>query len=127
MGGVGTGKTLIIEVIKEMVQASRKIIEIYDAKEINMMYKDDEQILKLQQGIICIDDLGTEESNIKDFGTNISPMFDLLTARYRKNRFTLVTTNLSHDDLKEKYDLRFLDRCNEMFNTVAFNGKSRRK
>ena len=127
MGGVGTGKTIIIEIIKEMVQASRKMIEIYDAKEINMMYKDDEQILKLQRGIICIDDLGTEESNIKDFGTNISPMFDLLTARYRKNRFTLITSNLDHKEMKEKYDLRFLDRCNEMFNIIPFTGKSRRK
>ena len=127
MGGVGTGKTMIIEIIREVVISIRKNIEIFDARNINSMYKNEDDIRHLCDGLICIDDLGTEDDIIKDFGTKKTPMHELISARYRKKRYTIMTSNLTIEMMNQKYDIRFMDRCNEMFNIINFNGKSRRK
>lgn len=126
-GGIGTGKTMILDILADMVQISRKTVIIYDAQTINDMYSTIEGKNKLSQGLIGIDDIGTENKSIKVFGTEKAPLYDLLNTRYRYRRLTLATTNIAPNKIVNHYDERFADRCREMFNIIGLTGKSRRK
>lgn len=104
------------------------------------MSYDDDAFLKLVDGIdwtaqpntIVIDDIGTEDCPIMKYGTATNIIADVLDRRYymgfhRHNVRTIVTCNLSDEQLKERYGLRLDDRLNEMFKFATVNGKSLRK
>ena len=79
----------------------------------------------------CFDDLGTEPSS-KYYGKNVDVMAEILLNRYdNKVPFnqTHITTNLSTDEIVNRYGSRVADRMQQMFNMIAFGAKakSRRK
>lgn len=139
VGNVGTGKTLICEIIKAMFAecitnlGNGKIMEIYDATSIADAYADDSAACKdiryklHNYGIICIDDIGTEKAVVKSYGTEKLPLQDVLASRYRNRKLTFATSNLSPSEIKDKYDERIGDRCKQMFNVIVLDGKSRRR
>ena len=65
-------------------------------------------------------------------------MTKVLTTRYERfvnaiptpntsGIITHATTNLLLQAIKLKYEVRFFDRCKQLFNIVLFEGESRRK
>lgn len=85
-------------------------------------------------GIICFDDLGTE-NNLKYFGNECNVMGEILLSRYdlfchpERNRRvkTHLTTNLSASELEYFYGNRVRSRLRESFNLIAFNNNSKDK
>jgi predicted ATPase len=78
----------------------------------------------------CIDDLGMEKETVMYFGDKEDPMSKILYTRYELFKFgiyTHATTNLSTEDLLERYGERIYSRMKEMFNWVVLDGKDRRK
>lgn len=77
---------------------------------------------------MCFDELGREPMPAKYFGTELNVMQYILQCRYeiRNEAITHITTNLSLDEIQERYDVYIADRINEMFNVVEMNGQSRR-
>jgi len=74
------------------------------------------------------DDLGSE---IKASNYGKEDIFSrILELRYnefiKKGTKTYITSNLSFEDIKERYGVRVYDRCYQMFNQLELNGKSRR-
>jgi DNA replication protein DnaC len=61
-----------------------------------------------------------------DFGNVLCPVVDLLTKRYDMQLFTIVTTNLTPAEIREKYGDRVADRMNEMMVKVIFNNETYR-
>jgi DNA replication protein DnaC len=137
-GGVGNGKTTLLRSINSLISAiniedywSRKItirnataIDIFNIARSNDMeryerFKDSD--------FLFIDDLGVEPTTAKVWGNEISPITDILYYRYDHQLFTVVTSNLSDNDLKERYGVRIADRMNEMFECIHFSGESYRK
>ena len=53
------------------------------------------QILNQDVDVLGIDDLGTEPSEVSDYGNVYTPVIDLLTKRYEEQLFTIITTNLT--------------------------------
>lgn len=76
---------------------------------------------------LIIDDVGTEPANVKVYGTESSPLTELLFARYDRRLWTVITSNLSDDDLRNRYGVRVTDRFNELFDKIYFSGYSYRK
>jgi DNA replication protein DnaC len=81
---------------------------------------------------IVIDDLGTEDFPLVKYGTPCNLLADVLDRRYyqgfmRNGVRTIVTCNLTDQQLRERYGLRIDDRMNEMFTFATVEGRSLRK
>lgn len=79
---------------------------------------------------LIIDDLGTEDREARNYGSVKNTVEDILSRRYDKgidSRMTMVTTNLTMDQVKAHYKSRMFDRVREMFNVIEFLGASHRK
>lgn len=74
--------------------------------------------------ILIIDDLGEELKEAMVYGTPLYLLREILEARYDSLLFTVVTTNLTPNDLPEHYGWRVVDRFAEMYYTIVHKGPS---
>lgn len=151
MGGVGVGKTEIMEFFYKNPKQSYVVIS---ARDIEKAYADSTElggdIAIAKYGVslavtavnsdpfghktlgYCFDDLGTEPAVTSRYGTTKSVMADVILNRYdgRKRHDlsffkTHITTNLNVDEMRKNYGDRVLDRMMEMFNEIKFNPKAK--
>lgn len=78
------------------------------------------------KGLLIIDDLGCEPVVAKTFGTETTPIIDIITKRYAAMQPTIITTNLDPNGIIERYGIRVYDRILETFESIAFESKSYR-
>lgn len=110
-------------------------LQIFHAKEIAQIAKDHKAFKELQaRPMLAIDDLGTEPTEVLDYGNVLSPVIDVIEHRYNRQLFTFITTNLvanSKDEkvmtIRKKYSPRIADRFNEMLHVIVFKGITYRK
>ncbi len=135
-GGVGNGKTTLAKAICNTISTlyydprSDKRKEVYrvTALDITRAATDSELFNSLKsKEMLFIDDVGTEPTSIKNWGNEISPVTELLYSRYDRLKFTLITSNLNDDELRDRYGLRIADRMTEMFEKIYFSNRSYRK
>lgn len=146
MGGLGVGKTHLMSFFFQNQMASYVMVKCGDVenKWLHARPEDPDVISYYSNPIpssingnpyhhqelgICFDDLGRETIPSKRFGEEKNVMAEILMNRYDRKHpygFTHVTTNLNGEKIKELYGDRVLDRMNEMFNVITFEGKSRR-
>lgn len=134
-GGVGNGKSTLTIAICKLIDLlcndgwNRGGIDIVTALNLaNVAINDSDRFNKIKESEkLIIDDLGTEPSSIKSWGNEISPVTEILYYRYDRLLFTIVTSNLNDNEIKERYGIRISDRINEMFDKVFFSGESYRK
>lgn len=121
-GNCGRGKTLLCtHVIPAiLLYYCRKVVKVYDVQEMNK--KLDEVLSK---GIIAIDDVGTEEM-IVNYGERRLAFAEIMDAAEKDGKLVIVSTNLSADDLKNRYGDRVLDRIKATTVRVLFKGESLR-
>ena len=133
----GTGKTTLANAMctltnylfDSVYSDKRKTVFRTTALALAKMYSENPEQYKqmVSQELLFIDDLGTEPASIKIYGNEFSPVTELLYARYDRQHWTIVTSNLSDEQLKERYGTRIDDRIKEMFDKIHFQGKSYRK
>lgn len=75
---------------------------------------------------LIIDDMGIEPSVVKNFGTEITPLTDIIYARYDRMAMTIITSNLDDESITERYGERVSDRLNEIFERLNYENKSYR-
>lgn len=122
-GGCGLGKSLIgMRILPLLINdTNRKIVNVYKAQELNT--KPDDIINK---HIIYIDDIGTEGlSNV--YGNKRIPFCELCDAVEQNGKLLMCSTNLTVDELKEKYGIRTVDRLRATTKYIPFFGDSLRK
>lgn len=113
IGGAGSGKTFLIEcVANEMI--NRNVVVCYktafELNELARLYhigKSYEFGDCLNADILLIDDLGTEpilKNVTKEY------LYNLINVRQVNNKPTFITTNLSLDNILERYDDRIFSR-----------------
>ncbi len=73
--------------------------------------------------ILAIDDFGAEKTT----PFTQEKFLSILETRLRIGKPTFITSNLTGEDLKERYDIRILDRLREMFLFLNAPGKSYRE
>jgi DNA replication protein DnaC len=113
IGGAGCGKTFLLECVAEQLMNSGVLVAYKTAFEINELARlyhigksyDFSDCLNVD--VLLIDDLGTEPvlKNItKEY------LYNLINIRQINNRPTFISTNLSLDNILERYDERIFSR-----------------
>lgn len=144
-GGVGIGKSTLMEFFKKNQVRSYRVISCRDIE--TKFSQEGEEIVKTcsymqpvatntdpfghQEIGFCFDDLGTE-ANAKHYGKEKNVMAEIILNRYDNNlsfQATHFTTNLSANELKSNYGDRVTDRLKQMVNMISFpeSSTSRRK
>lgn len=136
-GYVGVGKTTMLRAITSLFSIlNKQVLKVVDARRITTIAKDSQSEFDelAKTPLLGIDDLGTEPQVVKQYGNEMSPVAELLTERYNRRAFTIITTNLTTkqgesgqviDELQEVYGDRLFDRFKEMFNTISYNSTQR--
>jgi DNA replication protein DnaC len=75
---------------------------------------------------LFIDELGREESEVKDYGNVVKPVIDLFGLRYEEGARTYATTNFKYESLEKFYGEFIRTRMEEMMTYIQFPGESRR-
>ena len=135
-GNVGSGKTTIMDAISNLFSCKGiqyrgvnigfkrlESVELYQMYKFK--YQEFDEIKKCP--LLAIDDFGIEPVYINVFGTDISPISELLYHRYQNRLTTIITTNLAVEDIRKRYGDRIADRFNEMMHCVLFANQSYRQ
>lgn len=117
-GPTGVGKSFLTHCIaKELLDSGHTVVyltslQLFDILEKNKFGKEDfssssEQIDNMTDcDLLIIDDLGTELSN----SFTVSQLYYFIEERHIKKRSTILSTNLSFADIRERYSERVLSR-----------------
>lgn len=131
IGSTGTGKTFLSSCIaKEFLDTGRSVLylsatALLEAIDKAKFEKSDsdfyEEYIDFVENcdLLIVDDLGTEYS----FGYPQSRLFDILESRTVNGRRTVISTNLSTDELTSKYSPRFYSRIMQDYQILLFKGK----
>ncbi len=134
IGSTGTGKTHISTAIARKLihqgydvvyDSTQNIISDFEADRFKSGYgRDDNRSEKyLDCQLLIIDDLGTEFSN----QFTLSTLYNLLNTRQNKGLATVISTNLSPEELARKYEDRIYSRIiGSGCKVLAFYGKDKR-
>lgn len=136
-GTCGNGKSTLVKAFQSLLNTLnlrnelRKEnwgIRIITAREIANLCKIDFKAWHnlTRDPMLGIDDLGTEPLEVLDYGNVLNPVVDLLMKRYDEQLFTLITTNLRPQEIREKYGERMADRFNEMMEKIIYKNVSYR-
>ena len=131
-GGCGNGKSTMLKAFQQLLNYLHVPkpyndgtygIQIVDAKYIAYLCKNNYEAYRklVSADMLGIDDLGTEPSEVMDYGNVYTPVIDLLTKRYEEQMFTVITTNLTPQQIRGHYGDRIADRLNEMVKKIVFN------
>ncbi len=135
-GDFGNGKTTMIRAVRKAFQllAARGAIppeyRFEEANTSNLLkvYEDEYWLFEMVRdcNCLCLDDLGNEATEIRDFGNIREPVIELLSHRYNMHLLTLITTNLDMNGIADKYDARIADRFSEMMKWITVKENSYR-
>jgi DNA replication protein DnaC len=132
IGKCGTGKTATFRIFKEIVKHSRKnAFSIISSNKVVKEYElNTSSFDKYASRKFCFDDFGTENIS-KYYGKTEEIFKTLLEERYinfiEKDLKPYLTTNLSIEQIKQRYGERLHSRIFEMFNIILLDGNDRRK
>ncbi|WP_148038833.1 hypothetical protein [Proteiniphilum sp. X52] len=130
-GNVGTGKTLIVQALCEIIWAYEILVPCFlHATELSDLYArgDVDGIDRAKKrSYTIIDDVGVEAVETKSYGNIKEPFNDVFDYRYRNNKRTIITTNLTPSEIEQKYGTRIIDRFRECMNDLVLDGESFRK
>lgn len=130
-GTVGSGKTTLSDSLLKTILILHPNERIYrrSALAISAEAKDSPDGFKetIRSKLLFIDDLGEEPAVVKNYGNEISPIVELLYYRYDRQLFTVITTNLTEQEISSRYGVRIEDRFAEMFDRIYFNNPSFRR
>lgn len=138
-GTPGNGKTTLVLALQnavawlrtrgmlppEQMRYDLDVVRMIEARQVVATYKT-EKARYHRIGVLAIDDVGTEAAEVVDYGNVCEPITELIEARYARRLFTIVTTNLTGQELRQRYGVRLVDRLNEMMHVVVFKNKSYR-
>lgn len=123
IGECGTGKSNILKNIIPMVYRMRdKIVfpvSCYD------IHKIDVYETARRRRHLLLDEIGVE-TNINDYGEKFNPVERLINISEDENKALFATTNLSLQELAERYGKRAYDRISKRCAVIEFKTKSLR-
>ncbi len=136
-GGVGNGKSSMMYALSNLIprlytsvnghiSSNNCGIKSYSAKHINSVVAENyKRIDEYNNALMLgIDDLGEEEVVVMNYGNRMTPVVDLLSYRYLRRLFTIITTNLTPAQIRQVYGDRIADRFNEMMLIIPYKHPS---
>lgn len=138
-GPYGCGKThLLTAVFNHFLAQGRASmwIEFYDfTGEVQAGYgngqSEDRVVAAMETDVLLLDDLGKAERNHPVYGfaetdDKIGILRRVINARYNDNKTTLISTNLSPEQIAQQFDGRTMDRLKEMCGIYGVAGRNLR-
>lgn len=132
-GRPGTGKTLLMKSINQMIRVTRSLsldMKLVAAHEIYSEFRTDEGRESIRTyssvPVLSIDDLGCEPERCCIYGVDYTPIQQILYNRYNHRAPTVITTNLNLQDIKDRYGERMIDRMEETYTRICFDYPSYR-
>lgn len=129
-GGVGTGKTVAAAVFCSTVQG--RLVKAVDLVKLGLFAAgNDKRVLSELESahLAVIDDVGAEPQDTKGYA--YAAFFDAIERRYDAAKKTILTTNLTMDEFRERYGsgvgVRFWDRVRGDARWIDIPGKSMRE
>lgn len=139
-GNVGSGKTLLMETFSTLVRhtqpfyktTARQVAKDYAADGLTALVRYLKQFKKTPKGLVPVDflfdDLGAEDSK-KHYGNEANVMAEVIYDRYelytRYATRTHFTTNLTPEELEDKYGTRAYSRLCQMCHFIVLgNGEN---
>ena len=126
-GGLGNGKTTLAKALGDTLRILRNIYpEMVAAQDFVHWYQreDERADSAMRSKFLMLDDIGTEAVSVKSYGTEYTPVIELLYKRYDTDKPTIVTTNLTREQFYKTYGPRVADRMKQMYSWLSFNGES---
>lgn len=136
-GNCGNGKTTMLYALRRtlfhLLRISPQVfpkninlfsgVDVISAKGVleGMVYSNHEY---MHQDILMIDDLGHEPTEVMHYGMIHTPIIDLLEKRYARQKVTILSSNLTLEQIAAKYRNRIADRLEEMMFDIEFAGGS---
>lgn len=122
MGSCGRGKTLICSKIIPIVLYKHFgfVFARYSMQDLANNLDE-----ALDKKLLVIDDVGTENMSVK-YGERRQPFAEIVDNAEKNATTMIVTTNLTAEELQEKYGVRVLDRLKEVTRLVMLEGESMR-
>lgn len=129
-GTVGTGKSFLSGCIaRELIESGHSVIYfsaagLFETLSKSMFdYKNKDDITSFHEdlhgcNLLIIDDLGTEYTN----NVAVSVFFSLLNQRHLNKKSTIISTNLSLEDLRNRYSDRVFSRITNQYTICKFTG-----
>ena len=130
-GNTGVGKTFLTNCIaKELLDKSYTVVyltsvKLFDILETNKFDKEISRTEKeaslsyiLASDLLIIDDLGTELNN----SFTSSQLYHCIDTRLTRHCSTIISTNLSFDDLREHYSERIFSRKTSNYTLIKITG-----
>lgn len=130
-GNTGVGKTFLANCIaKELLDESYTVVYLTSLKLFDILetYKFDKELSQtersatvayiLDSDLLIVDDLGTELSN----SFTASQLYRCIDTRLSYKRSTIISTNLSFDDLRERYSERIFSRITSNYTLLKITG-----
>lgn len=128
-GDTGVGKTFLSNcVAKELLEKGKSVIyftafQLFDILSKGVFQKEEESIALHRNiydcDLLIIDDLGTEVSN----NFTSSQLFLCVNERLLRQKSTIISTNLSMEQLGERYSKRTVSRISDSYNLLKLFGK----
>jgi DNA replication protein DnaC len=123
VGNCGTGKTLITRYLFPIIfKMMRYHLSVFDATD--LIKRPDEV---LQPRFVAVDDLGTEATIANKFGQQRKPADELFDSIEKCGKLGFFSTNLSAQQLIDKYGQRSYDRLIGCTRQIIFTGESFRR
>ncbi|MDD3915253.1 MAG: ATP-binding protein [Bacteroidales bacterium] len=136
-GVKGTGKTTLAFALMEVINAlgysvyedERHQCYSCHAKDLERFIKDDVTWkFWIRCECLVIDDPGaTDSETVKVWGNCQSPFVEMINYRYSMRLLTIITTNLTDEQLLAKYGERTTDRLKELCDKIVYKQRSYRK
>lgn len=122
-GNCGRGKSVLCRYVLPAILLThmRKVVAVYDVQEMN---RDIDGVLS--KHIVSLDDVGTEEISVK-YGEKRLAFAEVMDAAEKYGKLVIVSTNLTLEELRQRYGDRVVDRIRATMLRVAFNGNSLRQ
>jgi DNA replication protein DnaC len=137
MGGVGTGKTMLLGALHRFfrVHLRDEVLGCGDVVYGSFLcsasklakFDDESQRIAATASVLLVDDVGVEPAVVSSYGTTSTPLVDVLCERYERRRPTVISTNLNAEALRERYGERIHDRMCEVYARIPFNFTSFRQ
>lgn len=123
MGKCGTGKSLIATKVLPFIFATiEKVVRPYTARTISKL---DRRPVLSHECPLVIDDLGCE-GTVKKFGSEYDMISEIIDDVDREGYLCVITTNLTSEEIRERYGDRIYDRIRGNFKVVSFDNESNR-
>ena len=117
LGGVGVGKTYLMQCMANLAMQQNRYVVYMSAFQLNQLFLNYHTAPMLEKNkiiepvltceMLCIDDLGCEQM----FNNVTTPMLTMIiNERNLSSKKTVITSNLSLDEIRERYDYRLCSR-----------------